>query len=162
MAGGLYGRAEAVLAVAAALVIAVLGGHVMVLDHRVAALQPLGSSGVQQAALASLVEPKAQRVELRSDRNADLVQAVILPDGRAYLLQAALPALSSSQTYQLWGLVGGYTQVSLGLLGPHPDTTAFRLDPATVSRLAITAEPSGGVATTDQAALVWGDVPIVN
>jgi anti-sigma-K factor RskA len=156
--------AAAAAAVAvAAVIIGVLGAQVSRLDRRVAALQrPLQSFGVQQAALAAVVNPQARRVELHSDRSADAVDVVFLPDGQAYVLQSALPALGAGQTYQLWGLVGGRTKVSLGLLGPQPTTTAFRLDPSRVSLLAVTAEPAGGVATTDKPAVAWAKVPAVS
>jgi anti-sigma-K factor RskA len=157
-----WAAAAAAVAVAA-VVIGVLGAQVSRLDRRVAALQrPLRSFGVQQAALAAVVNPQARRVELHSDRSANAVDVVFLPDGQAYILQSALPALGAGQTYQLWGLVGGRTKVSLGLLGRQPTTTAFRLDPSRVSLLAVTAEPAGGVATTDKPAVAWANVPTVS
>jgi anti-sigma factor RsiW len=154
--------AAAALAAAAAVVIGVLGTEVRRLDTRVAALQqPLRAVGLQQAALAAVVDPHAQKVDLRSDRTSDTLEAVILPDGQAYVVRAALPALAAGQTYQLWGVVGGSTKISLGLLGRQPSTTAFRLDPSQVTMLAVTAEKAGGVVTTDKPAVVWANIRVV-
>ena len=49
-----------------------------------------------------------------------LAQFVVLPDGRGYLVESTLPALVSTETYQLWGVVGGQT-LSLGLIGAIPE-----------------------------------------
>jgi anti-sigma-K factor RskA len=146
-------------AAAAAVLIVGLGVEVGRLDRRVSQLQrPLKSAGVLQEALAADVDPSAHRIALRSDTSADSAQVVVLPDGRAYILQAALPPLPGTKTYQLWGLrgAGGTTAISLGLLGAQPGTSAFRVDPAHTTALAITVEPAGGVTSPDQAPLVTG------
>jgi len=151
------GRMVALMA-AAAVVLFGLGGlfvRVQHLDHEVVAMRrPLQSQGIDEAALAALVDPAARRVTLRAGTGSDRADAVVLPDGRGFLVHSDLPPLPASMTYQLWGVVGGHLQVSLGLLGASPTTTAFRFDPATVSLLAITAEQSGGVAATDHPAVV--------
>jgi anti-sigma factor RsiW len=140
-------------------VVALLGVQVARLDHRVSQLQkPLPAFGVQQAALAALLDPRAHQVVLRSDGSADTAQAVILPDGQAYLVRAHLPPLAPNQTYQLWGVVGGSAKVSLGLLGRAPTVTGFRMDPSKVSLLAITAEDAGGVVSSNHSPVVSGPV----
>lgn len=148
---------------AAAVLIAVLGVEVGRLNHRVSELQrPLQAQGLEQSALAALVDPHAQRIELRSDHSAATAQVVILPNGQAFMVQSTLPVLPSNETYQLWGLVGGRTKISLGLLGNQPVTTEFRIDRSSVSMLAVTAEPAGGVVTTDKPAVVWSTLPTVS
>ncbi len=106
------------------------------------------------ARLAAAAAVAGRRVTLHAGAGPERADTVVLPDGHGYLLRAVLPSLPASMTYQLWGVVGGHTKVSLGLLGPAPTVTAFRLDPAKMSLLAITAEQAGGVATTDNPAIV--------
>ena len=87
-----------------------------------------------------------------------LAQFVVLPEGQGYLVESTLPALSSTETYQLWGVVNGQT-ISLGLLGEIPrlgDVHAGRF--AGESRLGITAEPAGGSILPSQAMLASGRV----
>jgi anti-sigma factor RsiW len=152
--------AAAAVAVVAAATVGLLGADVGHLDHVVSALQhDLTGSGEQRAALAALLDPRARQIELRSDRTADAVQVVVLPDGDGFVVQAALPALAAGETYQLWGLAEGRTMVPLGVLGREPATVAFRLRPPDVSELVITAEPSPGVATTHRPAVVAGRIP---
>ena len=154
--------ATVALGAIAAGIIGLLGVRVNHLDSRVAALQrPLDAAGIQEAALAALVDPRAQKVNLRSDRSSASVQAVVLPNGQAFVVRSSLPTLGVDQTYQLWGVVGGNTKVSLGLLGPQPSTTAFRVDPSKVSVLAVTAESAGGVAISDKPAVVWANLRVV-
>ncbi len=149
----------AALATAAAAVIAAvvgLGARVQQLDHQLASLRgPLQQQGIDQAALAALTDPSSHQVTLRAAAGPANVQAVVLRDGRGFIVHTDLPPLPVTMTYQLWGVVDGHTKVSLGLLGARPAVTAFRLDPAAVSLLAITAEQAGGVATTDKPAVAW-------
>jgi len=151
-------RARAARLAAAAAVAVLLGAlslRVNQLNHQVAGLHaPLQHQGIDEAALAASADPAGRRVTLHAGAGPERADTVVLPDGHGYLLRAVLPSLPASMTYQLWGVVGGHTKVSLGLLGPAPTVTAFRLDPAKMSLLAITAEQAGGVATTDNPAIV--------
>jgi anti-sigma-K factor RskA len=149
----------AVVAVAAA-VIGVLGVKVDRLDRQVAQLRrPSGAQGVEEAALAALVDPAAHQVVLRpsaSAPGASVTHVVILRDGRAFIVQPTLPPLAEGRTYQLWG-VHGDQKISLGLLGRQPTTSAFRVDP-TLTVLAITVEPEGGVVISQESPIVAGPV----
>lgn len=151
--------ALAALGAAAALAVISLGLKVQHVDHQLAALRgPIQAQGIERAALAATTDPTARHVVLRGDHSRDEADIVVLPSGQSYLLRANLPALPTSKTYQLWGVVDGHTKVSLGLLGARPAVAAFRVDSRAVSLLAITAEPAAGVATTDMAAIVWAPI----
>jgi anti-sigma-K factor RskA len=73
------------------------------------------------------------------------VEAIIDQDGHGYLLGAALPALGTEQTYQLWGVIDGQV-ISLGVLGRNPEIEPFSAG-AAVSQLVVTVEPAGGVVS---------------
>ena len=145
-------RRPLVLAVAAAVVvIALLSVQIVRLNDRVGSLDARNASaGLNHLAQVALANPSAQKVNLNSVHAAGFTDAelVVLPSGAAYLVNKALPALPSDETYQLWGR--SETQlISLGVLGSRPTTVAF-----TVGRSAryraylVTAEPAGGVAKT--------------
>lgn len=71
--------------------------------------------------------------------------AVIDQDGHGYLDAAALPALASDRTYQLWGVVADTGDViSLGILGPNPELETFTVESDLVA-MAITIEQAPGV-----------------
>jgi anti-sigma-K factor RskA len=88
-------------------------------------------------------------------RTAD---AVVLPDGSAYLVVHQLPSLAADQTYQLWAIVGD-RKVSVGVLGREPSVAAFHVD-ANPALLAVTAEQAGGVTSTDKTPVIVGAVPV--
>ncbi len=141
----------AAVAAAVALVIGGLGVQVAHLDNRVGQLQAASQrQGLAQLAQAALDDPNAQHVTLTAAHSTGpgVAQIVILPSGEAYVINSALPRLSPNQTYQLWGRQGDEL-VSLGLLGNHPATAAFRVNPsAHVASFAVTAEHAGGVVST--------------
>ena len=147
---------RATIAVAAVAVVLALiaGAQVSRLQSRVDHLSALSQqSGITQAAQAALLDPSATRIALTASTSASpsAAELVVLPSGSSFLINRHLTSLSSAQTYQLWGVVGGRT-ISLGVLGNHPTTVAFTLDPsARVSEVAITAERSGGVVVTSHA-----------
>jgi hypothetical protein len=148
--------AAAVLAVAAAL-IAVLAVQVGRLDSRLDGVSAaLSKRSADQAALAALARPDGRRVHLQSADGGQGADAVLLPDGQAYLVADRLPALSADQTYQLWAVVGG-EKISVGVLGPQPVVAAFRYS-AEPSALAITAERAGGVVSSQKTPVVVGAV----
>jgi hypothetical protein len=134
-------RAVAALAAAAVLVVGILGWRVFDLQRR------LDDGGVAAAAAEALEDPDATQLELTSPDGAVTVEAVLLPDGRGYVVEDNLQVLSDDRTYQLWAL-GGDAPVSAGLLGADPEVTAFRVGPGT-DGLAVTVEAaSGAVAPT--------------
>jgi anti-sigma factor RsiW len=138
--------AVAGVAAASLAVIGVLGYQVLHLDSRVNQLQPSASQNVVRQAQDAWMNPQAVQVQLTSSTTHDvLAELAILPDGTSYLLNGHMPGLSSDQTYQLWGRVGGRF-VSLGLLGSDPDDVALQLGArAPIHEFAVTAEPAGGV-----------------
>lgn len=132
-------RAVAALAAAAVLVVGFLGWRVYDLQGR------LDGGGVAAAAREALDDPDATRLELVSAEGEVTIQAVLLPDGRGFLVEDNLDALSADQTYQLWAL-GAEAPVSAGLLGADPEVTAFRVGPGT-DGLAVSIEAAAGAVS---------------
>jgi anti-sigma-K factor RskA len=145
------------VAAIAAVVIGLLAFQVHRLDNRVNSLaQAAPGHGLSQAATAAVLDPQARRLDLRGGNQ--LVQGVVLPSGTGYLVKVDLRPLSSGQTYQLWA-VTGTRQVSLGVLGAHPQQAAFSLgSPNGASTMLVTVEPSGGVTSTTNPAVVSGSL----
>lgn len=141
----------------AAAVMTVLGIRVADQDRRIDQLSALSNQrGLEQAAAAAAVAPGARTVRLTSDSGTALADAIVLPDGRGYLVQTKLPALDGDHTYQLWGVMGAQT-ISLGVLGPTPDITSFRAA-GPLSALAISTERAGGAVAPTRAPLAQGFV----
>ena len=134
------------VAAAVVVVIAALGFQVGRLDHRVGQLQAASQQqGLTQAAESALADPRARRVTLTAAHSTgpEVAEIVILPSGAAFVVDNRLPALTSDQTYQLWGQIGDQL-VSLGLLGNQPKDVPFHVDPtAAISAFAVTAERAG-------------------
>jgi hypothetical protein len=148
-------RATAVmsaLAAAAIVVVALLGLDVARLqtrtDHLSHQVASMAGEPTMAAVTSALATPGARSVRLAPPAGgAASLEAVILPGGQGYLYGSKLSPLSSLQTYQLWGAVGGQL-ISYGLLGPDPAAvTPFRAGPG-VSALAVTEEVAGGVVST--------------
>lgn len=99
---------------------------------------------VAAAAAAAAGSPEARIMRLRAPDGRRLVDAVVLPSGRGYVLSAKLASLRGDRTYQLWALTPS-GPVSAGLLGRSPAVQAFRVPDATTG-MAITSEPGGGSA----------------
>jgi anti-sigma-K factor RskA len=151
-------RWVAAVVAAAAAVTGVLGLLVVRQEQRVDRLAEVTRQrALEQAASSASVDPKAQRVALRSDDGAMWAKAVVQDDGTGYLTEHNLPALSSGRTYQLWGKSGAKT-VSLGVLGPSPRVAAFHVD-GDADTLAVTTEESGGVVLSTQAPVLRGYLP---
>jgi len=132
------------LAVAAAAVAIVLGIGLVRADNRVSGLQAAVAAHQASTVTAALRTPGHRLVELDTASHAQVAQFVVVPGGQGYLVSSTLPPLSGNQTYQLWGIVGS-RPVSLGLLGAAPSQAAFTMAGSRrPSRLAVTAEPSGG------------------
>jgi hypothetical protein len=133
---------------AAAVVVAVVLGLNLAHDNsQISRLHTALGSGAPSAVEAALETPGHAVVNVTDPARRRVAQFVVVPDGRGYLVDSRLPRLPSSETYQLWGVIGG-TAISLGLMGRAPDRVTFTLAgtrrPAT---LAITAEPAGGSVT---------------
>jgi hypothetical protein len=96
------------------------------------------------------------RWPLRSERGDLGAQIVLTADGTGYFVGRDLPALTTANTYQLWGVVGSEV-ISLGVLGPDPKVAAFHVD-GQPSQLLVTKEVAGGVAVTSQRPLLSGDL----
>jgi len=143
---------------AAAVVIAVLGAQVVTLQDRYDDLQAvLADDAVLNAANLALVDPAATRTSLASPDGAVTASAVLLPDGTGFLMVHELPELATDRTYQLWGQTDGGL-ISLGILGADPkDVIPFQASDG-VQVLAITEEESGGVISSQNPAVVAGEL----
>jgi anti-sigma-K factor RskA len=116
-------------------------------------------AGIVRAANAALLREDARRLTLTSPDGAVRVEAVILPDGRGYLVEDNLRHLPAGRTYQLWAL-GGEQPISAGVLGADPRILPFAVDPQTTG-LAITAERAGGVVASRNPPVAAGEVRTV-
>ena len=117
---------------AAAAIVVVLGVTIAHQDRR------LDRLSLAQSATAALVNPAAHTAHMVSADGSVSVDAVVLPDGRGYVVRDSLPNLPGDRTYQLWSLETG-GPVSLGVLGSSPDVVAFHAD-RLPTEMAITAE----------------------
>lgn len=134
---------RAVVGLAAAFALGLLSFQVVHLDgkgdgHRSAV------SGLTKT--ADTTAAGVRRVVLTSTDQAghEVAEIVTTTSGSATLYNRGLPQLPSSRTYQLWALVDGQ-MISAGLLGAHPTTAAFTLNPAEpTTAFAITVEPAHG------------------
>ena len=129
------------MAAAAAAVVLAIG--LVRADNTASNLQSArgAASSTVQAALHA---PGHRLITLDSGSQAALAQVVVVPSGQGYLVSSMLPSLGDGRTYQLWA-VEGKQPISLGLLGALPRQAAFTMAGSTrPSRLAVTAEPSGG------------------
>lgn len=95
-----------------------------------------------QVAAAAADEPGAQRVALETVSGETAMEAVVLPDGRAYVLEDAMGVLPEGRTYQLWGLAGN-DMISLAVLGRDPGVLEFEVPDGTRG-FAVTEEQSSG------------------
>ena len=143
----------ALIAVAAAVAIAILGVEVVHLDHRLnqVAAAGTGTQNLSGAAARALLDPQSRRIVLTGSGPASpvLAEVVIEGPGTAFLLNRGLPPLPAARTYQLW-LTGAGRPVSAGLLGSNPQTVAFAIGsgPPTEA-FAVSVEPAhGSVAPT--------------
>jgi len=140
----------AAVAVAAALIVAVLGVDLHHQTRRIDRLQAAVADPMATAFDRALDDPSSRVVTLSGARD---VRAVITAKGIGYLRATGLPRLGADRTYQLWGKVGDQL-VSLGVLGNEPTVVAFGAQSVTL--LAITTELAGGVVSTQQQPLVSG------
>jgi anti-sigma-K factor RskA len=149
-------------AVAAAAVAAAvsLGVAVREQQRRIEELaEGVEDAAIVRAANAALLRDDAYRLTLTSQDGAVRVEAVILPDGRGYLVGDNLRRLPAGRTYQLWAL-GGEEPISAGVLGADPRIMPFAVDPR-ITGLAITAERAGGVVASRNQPVAAGEVRTV-
>lgn len=146
-------------AVAAALVVVALVAGVVITaadDPGGDRSEQIAAPGLEDVAREAMNDPEATKVMLSSPESEMETPVAIGADGSGYLMGNTLPALDESQTYQLWGITGDLV-VSLGVLGPSPGVVAFRADPS-LEALAITQEVAPGVASSENPALLVGEV----
>ncbi len=124
------------LAAAAAAVVAVVA--VQQFDTKSNEGPPLA-----QAYNAALGDRDSRRATLANEDGTLTVDAVVDSDGHGFLQLESLPALPSSKTYQLWGVVDDKA-ISLGIFGPNPEIEPFAVT-GNLSALVITTEVAGGV-----------------
>jgi anti-sigma-K factor RskA len=66
--------------------------------------------------------------------------------------------VSSDRTYQLWSIDDGRA-ISVGLLGEHPSSVAFTVDPSVAATAyLVTVEPAGGVVAPTSAPVAQATV----
>ena len=88
------------------------------------------------------------------------VTVVLTRSGTGFAEAQDLSTLPTSETYQLWGVIG-HKAISLGLLGFRPIVTPFTVSgDATVVAFAITVEHAGGVVVSTKRPVVAGDVSV--
>jgi anti-sigma-K factor RskA len=127
---------------AAAAAAAILGFGLIRSNDEVSRLQ--AAPAPQPSSVVAALEAPGHKVVNLGDGGSRTLAQFVLADGRGYLVSSALPALKSSETYQLWGLVNGQP-ISLGLLGQSPSNSVFTVAGSEApSQLRITVEPSGG------------------
>jgi hypothetical protein len=160
---GVSPRAVAALAVAAAVIIGVLGVQLVRQGQRIDDMQvaldqreSLQASTLQAATLA-LSDPDAAHAQLASDDEQLAVSAVVMPDGTGYLIVRELPPLPDDRAYQLWGAAGDNV-VSLGVLGAEPGEVVPFVASAPLDPLVITEEFAGGVPVSAEPPLLAGEV----
>ncbi len=103
---------------------------------------------------AALADPLSQviTIEATDAAGAGAVTVVLTAEGTGFVIDDTLPSLPDGQTYQLWAVADGEV-VSAGLFGTDVANTSFRIDPGTVSALAITPEVAGGVVVSNNDAV---------
>ena len=146
------------LAVAAAAVAAVLGVNLVHANNQISSL----NHATPASAVAALKVPGHKVVDVESAHHVELAQFVVVPSGQGYgqgyLVKSNLPTLSSTKTYQLWGVIDGQA-ISLGLLGRDPHGAAFTLGGSShPAELGITVEPAGGSVVPTGSMLAAGTV----
>ncbi len=145
-------------AVAAVVVIAVLGVVVIRQDSRLDRLQgTVSQDALSRAASSALVDPGSRTGELRSSDARIVVPVAVNDDGEGFLFADDLPALPEDRTYQLWGLVGKQT-ISLGTFDGRSRVVPFSADRQGLTNMAITEEVAGGVPVSENTSILAGEL----
>jgi hypothetical protein len=149
-------RLAAVAAVAAAVLVAVLGLEVRDQADRIDELQVALDDPATASYEAALVQPDTRRLELATADGTTTLEGAVTADGVGYLRAGPLPDLGEGRTYQLWG-VDGEAPVSLGTIGADPAVVTFRAEGW--ETFAVSEEAAGGsVAPTSDPIAVGGPV----
>jgi hypothetical protein len=121
------------------------------LERAVAAME---NAAVRETANAALNDPANEQVKLTSTDGKTSAQVVRRPDGTGYLVPTTLADLPDDRVYQLWA-VRSDAKISLGVLGPKPGVSAFRMT-GDVLAYAVTEEAAGGVAASQNQPVIVG------
>jgi anti-sigma factor RsiW len=144
------------IAVVLAIVVGVLSAKVGNLDNQVSALSAaLFNPGVAVQAVAAEGDPQHVTVHLTSADSPWSAQVVVVPGGEAFLVPGKMPAISSTQTFQAWALVGGKF-VSLGVIGPSG--AEMQLQPS-MTEVLVNSEPQGGTSRPTTTPFISGALP---
>ena len=143
-------RAGVALAVATAAAILVAAGFAVALG------QDDTPSSAERAIAAVDDDPDALTGSLVAEDGGLTAEAGLSADGVGYIDGSDLPTLDEGRTYQLWG-VSGDLVISLGVLGPDPEVWVFEAA-ETVDALALTDEAAPGVVSSDEPAVVVGEL----
>jgi len=147
-----------VLGLAAAASIVVLALSLSSAQTHVTNLQSAIKLASRSAVQRAMATPGHQVVDLTSATDQELAEFVILPDGTGYLVKSTMPALSSNDTYQLWGIVKG-SPVSIGVMGSSPRQVTFTLNASPgPTELAVTVQRAGGSLTPAKSFVASGPV----
>jgi hypothetical protein len=148
----------AAVALAAAASIVVLALSLSSAQTHVTNLQSALRFASRSAVQRAMKTPGHTIIDLTSATNQKLAEFVMLPDGTGYLVDSTMPALSSNDTYQLWGIVKG-SPVSIGVMGSSPRQVTFTLNSSPgPSELAITVQKAGGSLTPAKSLVASGPV----
>jgi len=113
-------------------------------------------TGSLAAARSAVSVPGARQLDLRGADGQVRAEAVLLPDGQGYVLDAGLPALPEGRTYQLWVFTtDASTPIAGGILGNDFEARSFT-SVGELKAVAITEEKSGGSASPTSTPLAVG------
>ncbi len=143
-------RAGVALAVATAAAILIAAGFAVALGRDDA------PSSSERAIAAVEDDPSAVTGSLVAEDGGLVAEAGLSAGGLGYVDGSELPELADGRTYQLWG-VSGDLVISLGVLGPDPDVWVFEAA-ETLDALALTDEATPGVVSSEQQAVVVGEL----
>ena len=121
--------------------------------------QQVNSLRQQAGVTGVLLNPAHRTVELTSAAHPVWrATVVILPDGDGYLINPSMPAIASSQTFQLWAL-SRERPFPWACSGHIPRGCRSAVEP-TMTALMISAEPLGGTPAPTTPVLVQGNLPV--
>lgn len=143
-------RAGVGLAVATAAAILVAAGFAVALGRSDT------PTSAERAIAAVEGDPEALTASLVAEVGDVSADAGLSTEGLGFVDGRELPELDEGRTYQLWG-VSGDLVISLGVLGAEPDVWVFEAAES-VDALALTDEVVPGVVSSDQPAVVVGEL----
>jgi hypothetical protein len=134
------------LAAAAGLIVAVLGGWNLTLQSRVAETEARVATLREAISVSTSPGARTASVIGQADHAGAHGFAAFGPEGEGYLVMSGLPPAPDGQTYQAWLMVDG-VPASAGLLDSGPDGLAVLAGIQPVDgaeAVALTIEPAGG------------------